>query len=120
MTFEEYKAQVYGDAVTFIDDNYRNYFDFQELYDDMYIDDSVTGNGSGSYTFNGYAAEENVKDLLFDDAFACAARDNGYQTSDIFGVESGETIDVMARCFALSEISWQLEGHYNNELSEDN
>lgn len=119
MTFEEYKAQVYGDAVTFIDDNYRNYSDYQELYDDMFIDDSVTGNGSGSYTFNGYAAEENVKDLLFDDAFACAARDNGYQTNDIFGIESGETIDVMARCFALSEISWQLEDHYN-EIFEDN
>lgn len=119
MTFEEYMAQVQGDAVTFIDDNYRNYSNYGELYDAMFIDDSVTGNGSGSYTFNAYAAEENVKDLLFDDAFAHTARCMGYPVSDIWGVESGETIDVMARCFALFVISWKLEDYYN-ELIEDN
>ena len=30
----------------------------EKLYDDLWIEDSVTGNGSGSYTFNTYEAEE--------------------------------------------------------------
>lgn len=33
---------------------------FDQLYDDMWINDSVTGNASGSYTFNTYKAEEYI------------------------------------------------------------
>ena len=29
-----------------------------ELYDDAFVSDSVTGNASGSYTFSSWAAEE--------------------------------------------------------------
>ena len=32
----------------------------ERLYDDMFISDSVTGNASGSYTFNSWRAEENI------------------------------------------------------------
>lgn len=32
----------------------------ETLYDDMWIDDSVTGNGSGSYTFNTWKARCNL------------------------------------------------------------
>lgn len=31
-----------------------------ELYDELFIADSVTGNASGSYTFNTWEAEENL------------------------------------------------------------
>jgi len=31
---------------------------YDQLFDDMWVNDSVTGNGSGSYTFNRYKAEE--------------------------------------------------------------
>ena len=35
--------------------------DFAEkLYDELWIDDSVTGNASGSYTCNAYEAEEYI------------------------------------------------------------
>ena len=37
--------------------NDRNGFE-QKLYDDLFISDSVTGNASGSYTFNAWQAEE--------------------------------------------------------------
>ena len=33
---------------------------FDQLYDDMWVNDSVTGNASGSYTFNSYRAEEYI------------------------------------------------------------
>lgn len=32
----------------------------EELNNDLWIADSVTGNASGSYTFNSYEAEENL------------------------------------------------------------
>ena len=35
-----------------------------ELHDEMFTADSVTGNGSGSYTFNAYEAECNVSHNL--------------------------------------------------------
>ena len=40
---------------------YNSIEDLQEkLYDDLFVEDSVTGNASGSYTFNTYEAEENL------------------------------------------------------------
>ena len=33
---------------------------YDQLFDDMWVNDSVTGNASGSYTFNTYKAEENI------------------------------------------------------------
>ena len=41
----------------------------QQLNDDLFTDDSVTGNASGSYTFSTWQAEENLchnMDLLAD------------------------------------------------------
>ena len=44
----------------------RNYLkntderDYNSLYDAMFISDEITGNGSGSYTFSTYQAEENL------------------------------------------------------------
>ena len=32
----------------------------EQLNDDLFCDDSVTGNASGSYTFNTWQAEENL------------------------------------------------------------
>ena len=36
----------------------------EQLNDDLWIDDSVTGNASGSYTFNSYKAGEYVKENI--------------------------------------------------------
>ena len=38
--------------------------DFQTLYDEMFINDSITGNASGSYTFNTWQAEENIRQRI--------------------------------------------------------
>lgn len=32
----------------------------EAIYDNLWVNDSVTGNGSGSYTFNTWKAEENL------------------------------------------------------------
>lgn len=69
----------------------------EKLNDDLWIDDSVTGNGSGSYTFNTYQAEENLchnMDLLKEalEEFGC-------------GIEhlakGAEACDVTIRCYLL-------------------
>ena len=81
------------------------------LYDDMFISDSVTGNASGSYTFNTWQAEENLchnLDLLRE---ACEAfGDDGTNI-----LESAESCDVTIRCYLLS----QCLGEVLDELEED-
>lgn len=71
------------------------------LYDTLYIDDSVTGNASGSYTFNTWKAEEYLchnLDLLAD---ACYMSGDPATYRDC--LESAETADVIIRCHVLSE-----------------
>jgi len=83
----------------------------QSLYDDMFISDSVTGNASGSYTFNTWQAEENL----------CHNLDLLKEACDAFGdegtniLESAESCDVTIRCYLLS----QCLGEVLDELEED-
>lgn len=110
MNWEDYKSAVVSDARDVIKDEHENYEDWQELYDDLFIDDSVTGNGSGSYTFSTARAAENVKGIIFDSEAIEAFRDMGYE-----GVptERGpEACDVIARCCALGYVSGELESYF--------
>lgn len=71
----------------------------QQLNEDLFTDDSVTGNASGSYTFSTWQAEENLcynMDLLADalSEFGC--------TFDY--LEKGaEACDVTIRCYLLGQ-----------------
>jgi hypothetical protein len=70
----------------------------EKLNDKLWIEDSVTGNASGSYTFSTWDAEENLchnQDLLQEamDEFGCLP-------SDYKGAEWG---DVTIRCYLLGE-----------------
>lgn len=72
----------------------------EELYDDLWVDDGVTGNASGSYTFNTYEAEENLchnLDLLHD---AC---DEFCQDAGQLIFQGAEACDVTIRCHLLDE-----------------
>ena len=69
----------------------------QELNDDLWTADSVTGNASGSYTFNAWEAEENVCHNL--DLLGEALEEFG---SDMDIMKSGaEACDVTIRCYLL-------------------
>lgn len=75
--------------------------DYNELYDEMFIDDSITGNASGSYTFSTYEAEENL----------CHNMDLLKEACEMFGcnmdeeIERGaETCDVTIRCYLLGQV----------------
>ena len=72
----------------------------EKLNEDLWIEDSVTGNASGSYTFNTYKAEENLRhnwDLLED-----ALEEFGQE--DVNPIEKGaEWCDVTIRCYLLRQ-----------------
>lgn len=77
----------------------------EKLNDDLWIDDSVTGNASGSYTFNRATAEEYVKDNL--DLLRDALNEFGDPKKDlerVFIDEDFEFADVSIRCYMLAGV----------------
>lgn len=82
----------------------NDYSDIDEVinavYDDFFNSDSITGNGSGSYTFNSWAAEENLchnMDLLKE-----ALDEFGGEVNDY--IDSAEACDVTIRCYVLGQV----------------
>lgn len=72
---------------------------FSALYDDMFINDSITGNASGSYTCNTWEAEENLCHNL--DLLKEALEEFG---SNLDYLESPEACDVTIRCYLLGQV----------------
>lgn len=72
----------------------------EKLYEDFWIDDAVTGNGSGSHTFNAWRAE----DYLAHNWGLLAEALDEFGSSDVNILEKGaEWCDVSIRCYLLSE-----------------
>lgn len=110
MTFRDYMEQVESDAREAIEEDAGWYDTWEDMYSALFTDDAVTGNGSGSYTFNAAKAAENARGLVFDEEFAAEARAAGYGT-ELFA-EGPETVDVVARCLALGLASGALESAF--------
>lgn len=84
----------------------------EHLNEELWICDSVTGNASGSYTFNTWKAEENLAHNL--DLIAEVAAEFGYEPKISDGYEYGaEWWDVSIRCYylgqAIAEVLDELE-----------
>lgn len=69
------------------------------LYDTLWTTDRVTGNGSGSYTFNTWEAEENLCHNL--DLLGEALAEFGC-TISYLKEQGAEACDVTIRCYLLS------------------
>ena len=86
---------------------------YDALYDDLFIDDAVTGNTSGSYTFNTWKAEEYIchnLDLLGEalQEFGCGPE---------YLIENGaEDADVIIRCYVLSEALQEALDEVEDEI----
>lgn len=105
----DYRQAVKDDLKDFIEDrgfidNIADFTDLEafreEVYDEAWISDSVTGNGSGSYTFSTWHAEENLchnMDLL---AEALADFGEGRLDPD----KGAEYYDVTIRCWMLGQV----------------
>lgn len=75
------------------------------LSDTLWTDDSVTGNGSGSYTFNAARAREYVVDNT--DILKDACADLGVSDEEIgkhFMSADWEYFDVTIRCYLLNGV----------------
>ena len=84
----------------------------EHLNEALWTEDSVTGNASGSYTFNTWKAEENLAHNL--DLIAEVAEEYGYEPKISDGYEYGaEWWDVSIRCYylgrAIAEVLDELE-----------
>lgn len=102
MDLQDYRNQLTDDVLDYAKDC-KGYCDSIEKFrDEAFLSDSVTGNASGSYTFNTYQAEENLKDLIFSDELLEMFTEYGY---DRIPLEKGaEFIDVSIRCFLVDEV----------------
>ena len=104
-----YLEELKSDVRTYIKEVASDYMDCEdmdelrdELYDNLWDEDSVTGNGSGSYTFNREEAKKYVSDNL--DLMVEAYKEfNSIErlVSDLEALDF-ETIDVTIRCYLLS------------------
>ena len=68
------------------------------LNDELFVDDSVTGNGSGSYTFNTWKAEENICHNM--ELLGEACEEFGDDSAQILK-KGAEVCDVTIRCYLL-------------------
>lgn len=111
MKIYNYRDEMYDDIQQYIEDNIdlADYEDAEELEealnDELWAEDSVTGNASGSYTFDRAKAREYV--LANMDLLAEMCSDFGIDNSTIgekFINEDWEYFDVSIRCYLLGEM----------------
>lgn len=101
----DYLSAVESDVREYIENNvnFHDYSDLDEMKEDLneklFVEDSVTGNASGSYTFNTWKAEEYLCHNL--DLLAEANEEFG-GSSDILS-DGAEMCDVTIRCHLLGQ-----------------
>lgn len=88
----------------------------EKLNDDLWTVDSVTGNASGSYTFNTWEAEENLSHNW--DLLAEALDEFGQDGTDVLK-QGAETMDVTIRCYLLGQAIGEALDELEEELAED-
>lgn len=116
MLWSEYQEEVKSDAMDAIKENLEYNDSWDEMYDSLFMDDSVTGNASGSYYFNSCKAAEAISGIIFDSDAVNEFKAMGYD--GIPTEEGAETCDVIARCICLGLVSGELEEYYDS-LTED-
>lgn len=115
-----YLESIKEDVKDYLKENYNvetieeiNEIDTDNLSDELFVEDSVTGNASGSYTFSTYKAEENLchnLDLLKEalESFC----------SDINYIENPEACDVTIRCYLLGNAIEEAIEELKEEIEE--
>ena len=115
----DYREALREDIKNYLDENEELITEFktdkeglrEKLYDDLFIEDFVTGNGSGSYTFDRAQAVENLAynfDLLAD---AIEEFGGNYEI-----IKDGpEACDVTIRCYLLGECIDEVLDEYDFE-----
>lgn len=103
--YEKFIDEVRNDLKDFILDRWEKTeikdLDRDEVYDDAFIEDRVTGNGSGSYFFNALKAKESIFEMD-EDLLKETISEFDIDMSEHWG--DWEYLDVSVRCYALGQI----------------
>lgn len=119
-----YLEAVTADVIDFIRDevnaaDYENREALSEfLNNELWCCDSVTGNASGSYTFNAYKAKEFI--FADPDTVSEALREfcvDAETIAEKFLAQGWEYFDVTARCYVLCQAIENALDALNNEMS---
>lgn len=103
----DYREEVKSDVMDYIKENI-DFLDFdnieeleEKLNDDLWTEDSVTGNANGSYYCNAWEAEEAIAHNW--DLLAKALKEFG--TADVINIleKGAEWCDVIIRCYLLGQ-----------------
>lgn len=123
-----YLEMVKEDVKNYVEEN-EKYFDFsdyadaddfaEDLNDKLWIEDGVTGNASGSYTFN----SEEAKKYVLEDVETVREALQEFCTpaetiADKFLNEDWEYFDVSARCWVLSQAIGEYIDENRDEIEE--
>ena len=115
----DYRKAVCDDINDYLQDNYEGVHispgKREEIKESLWVDDSVTGNGSGSYTFNAWRAEENLchnTDLLLE---ALSEFGSGL---DYVSRRGPEAADVTIRCYLLGQLLDEVIDRHNEAIYE--
>ena len=118
---EDIKDYIRNDAELDTNDLLYNRSDLEEkLYDDLWTCDSVTGNGSGSYTFNRYKAQGYVTDNM--ELCIEAVKEFCVESETVaekFLSEDWEYFDVTIRCYLLGQAISEALDEIEEELEEE-
>lgn len=102
----DYMAAVCEDVCAYIEENEikvttnnREIVE-EQLNEDLWTVDSVTGNGSGSYTFSTWQAEENLCHNM--ELLAEACEEFGSDAAKMLA-DGAEACDVTIRCYLLGQ-----------------
>lgn len=105
IAYQNFIDEVRNDLKEFIQERWTEReikdLDRDEVYDEAFISDHVTGNGSGSYFFNAWKAKESIFNM---------DEDLIRETISEFEINMGEHygdweyLDVSVRCYALGQI----------------
>lgn len=123
--YDKYYKEVYNDACAVADENFCGYLEtngndfndvWDEFYEDLFMDDSVTGNASGSYWFNSKKAEESLGEFIWDEDIVWLLGEMGDRIEDV--VKRGpEVTDVIIRCAMLSSVCEDVRDYVREMFS---
>ena len=108
-----YKDQIRSDVREWIEDN-KDQIDgldrheaYEVVYDSCWVDDSVTGNASGSYTFSRWTARDNFFEDSDSEDYIDQMIEDGFTTRESVGravqESQWELLDVSIRCWLLCD-----------------
>lgn len=125
MNYNDYYKQVKADAIDYIDEQFDNgYWDadtqWDIVYDDMFCEDSITGNASGPYTFNAAQARENISEAIWDEGIRNACNNMGVVIYNYVSADNPEGLDVAIRCAMLSEVYDDIEKYFSDRIDQCN